>query len=67
MTRSRIANARRAATRLNAAREVLNKSFDKLRTNDKLLIPFVVSLSNHERNQLVRRFPQTSNRSASTP
>jgi O-antigen/teichoic acid export membrane protein len=30
-------------------------SFDKLRTNGKLLIPFVVSLSNHERNQLVQR------------
>ncbi len=30
-------------------------SFDKLRTNGKLLIPFVVSLSNHDRNQLVRR------------
>jgi len=29
---------------------VLNKSFDKLRTNGKLLIPFVVSLSNHKRN-----------------
>ena len=36
--------------------ETLNKSFDKLRTNGKLLIPFVVSLSNHERNQLVQRF-----------
>ena len=30
-------------------------SFDKLRTNGKVLIPFVVSLSNHERNQLVQR------------
>ena len=37
-------------------REALNKSFDKLRTNGNLLIPFVVSLSNHERNQLVQRF-----------
>ena len=53
-------------------RETLNKSFDKLRTNGKLLIPRVVSpatalrtcLSNallceaegHERNQLVQRF-----------
>ena len=37
-------------------REMLNKSFDKLRTNGRLLIPFVVSLSNHERNQLVQRF-----------
>jgi hypothetical protein len=44
--------------------ETLNTSFDdqrkylwcKLRTNDKLLIPFVVSLSNHERNQLVQGF-----------
>jgi putative transposase len=31
-------------------REALNKSFDRLRTNGKWLIPFVVSLSNHERN-----------------
>jgi hypothetical protein len=37
--------------------ESLIKSFDKLRTNGKLLIPFVVSLSNHDRNQLVQRFP----------
>ncbi len=33
-------------------KKALNKSFDRLRTNGKLLIPFVVSLSNHERNQL---------------
>ena len=47
-------------------KETLNKYFDKLRTNGKLLIPFVVSLSNallskvegHERNQLVQRFPK---------
>ncbi len=26
-------------------------SFDRLRTNGKGLIPFVASLSNHERNQ----------------
>jgi cytochrome c peroxidase len=32
-----------------------NKSFDKLRTNGDGLIPFVVSLSNHERNQLVQK------------
>ena len=36
-------------------KETLNKSFDRLRTNGKLLIPFVVSLSNHERNPLVQR------------
>ena len=47
---------------MEKARETLNKSFDKLRTNGKLLIPFVVSRelverSNHERNQLVQRFP----------
>jgi hypothetical protein len=36
--------------------EALNKSFDKLRTNGKALIPFVVSLSNHERNPLVQSF-----------
>lgn len=34
---------------------MLNKSFDELRTNGKLLIPFVVSWSNHERNQPVQR------------
>ena len=44
-------------------REALNKSFDKLRTNGKLLIPFVVSLSNHERNQLVQRFLRSLSRS----
>ncbi|PPK66928.1 hypothetical protein B0F88_11517 [Methylobacter tundripaludum] len=37
-------------------REALIKSFDRLRTNGKLLIPFVVSLSNHERNRFVQRF-----------
>jgi hypothetical protein len=37
-------------------KESLNKSFDKLRTNGKCLIPLVVSLSNHERNQLVQGF-----------
>ncbi len=31
------------------------KSFDKLRTNGKWLIPFVVSLSNHKRNQFTQR------------
>jgi len=35
-------------------KENAGKSFDKLRTNGKSLIPFVVSLSNHEWNQ---RFP----------
>ena len=39
------------------ARETLIKSFDKLRMNGNLLIPFVVSLSNHERNQINQRFP----------
>jgi len=33
-------------------KETLNKSLDRLRTNGKWLISFVVSLSNHERNQL---------------
>ena len=48
----------------NPFMETLNKSFDKVRlrrepaerTNGKLLIPFVVSLSNHERNQFAQRF-----------
>jgi hypothetical protein len=39
---------------LDSLKEALNKSFDKLRTNGKILIPFVVSLSNHERNPLVQ-------------
>lgn len=34
----------------------LNKFFDRPRTTGKLLIPLVVSLPNHERNQLVQRF-----------
>ncbi len=38
--------------------EYLNTSFDKLRTNGGRLIPFVVSLSNHERNQLVQGSPR---------
>ena len=38
-----------------ALKEPLNKSLDKLRTNGKRLILFVVSLSNHERNQLNQR------------
>ena len=40
----------------NPFMDTLNKSFDKLRTNGKLLIPLVVSLSNHERNQFAQRF-----------
>lgn len=40
------------------SREPLIKSFDKLRKNGKLLIPFVVSSSNHERNQLVQSIPK---------
>ena len=39
-------------------REALNKSFDRLRPNGNYLISFVVSLSNHERNQLVQCFPR---------
>ena len=37
-------------------KKALNKSFDRLRTNGKFLIPFVVSLSNHERNLLIQHF-----------
>jgi len=37
-------------------KETLNESFDKLRTNGKCLIPFVVSLSNHKANPLIQRF-----------
>jgi hypothetical protein len=32
---------------MHAPKEMLNKSFDRLRTKGKWLIPFVVSLSNH--------------------
>jgi hypothetical protein len=39
------------------AKEALNKSFDRLRMNGNYLIPFVVSLSNHGRNQINQRFP----------
>ena len=47
-------------------KETLNKSFDKLRacpgldpgTNGKLLLPFMASLSNHERYQLSQCFPK---------
>ena len=38
------------------ARETLIKSFDKLRMNGNLLIPFVVCLSNHAQNQINQRF-----------
>lgn len=37
-------------------KEVLIKSFDKHRTNGKVLIMFVVSLSSHECNQLIQSF-----------
>ena len=51
---------------MSMTKETLNKSFDKLRTNGKRLISFVVSpsmllrtgLSNHMANQLVQRFPK---------
>jgi hypothetical protein len=41
-------------------KESLNKSFDKLRTNANELIPFVVSLSNHERNQPIQNVLKNS-------
>jgi cytochrome c553 len=47
--------------------EALIKSFDRLRTNGNLLISFVVSLSNHERNQFVQHFPRKSSRQTSKP
>ena len=47
-----------------AAKEPLIKSFDRStgsrhRMNGNLLIPFVVSLSNHERNRITQRFPKS--------
>jgi hypothetical protein len=39
------------------SRESQISSFDKLSTNGKSLIPFVVSLSNHGRNLLIQCFP----------
>ena len=39
-----------------AVKEALIKSFDRLRTNGNILITFVVSLSNHECNQLNQSF-----------
>ena len=41
---------------MDGLKETLNKSFDKLRTSGKMLIPFVASSSNHERNQLNQSF-----------
>jgi len=41
---------------VSIVKETLNKSFDRLRTNGNLLIPFVLSLSNHGRNQLNQSF-----------
>jgi hypothetical protein len=38
-------------------KEPMIKSFDKLRTNGNPLIPFVVSLSNHEREQTCSEIP----------
>jgi hypothetical protein len=40
---------------LPLSKEALIRSFDKFRMNDKPLIHFVLSLSDHERNQLVQR------------
>jgi len=32
-------------------------SFDRLRTNGKWVVPFVLPLSNHKQNALVQHFP----------
>jgi hypothetical protein len=45
-------------------KESLIKSFDKLRMNGNLLIPFVVSLSNHEQNKINQHFPSRINSDA---
>jgi hypothetical protein len=53
----------RLAVSHHSVKETLIKSFDELhhkggqrQTNVKLLIPFVVSSSNHEGNQLIKSF-----------
>jgi hypothetical protein len=52
----RVALVAAAAWKTLVFKELLNKSFDRLRTNGKELSPFVLSLSKHERNQLNQRF-----------
>ncbi len=47
-----------SASRRESSKDALNKSFDKLRMNGNLLIPFVVSLSNHERNRIIQSIPK---------
>jgi|GEM_PF-4769712 len=42
-------------------KEPLMTSLDKLITNAKALIWFVISLSNHERNQRIQKFLKQSN------
>jgi hypothetical protein len=41
----------------NTEQVLRQASFDRLRTNGKWLISFVVSLSNHTASQLIQRFP----------
>jgi hypothetical protein len=52
---ARLIGREQARTKL-PLKETLIKSFDELRTSGKLLISFMVSLSNHERNQLNQSF-----------
>jgi MSHA pilin protein MshD len=48
-------------------RKAIDKSFDKLRTNGSALISFVVSLSNHKRNQSVQDSLNVSHRLVKKP
>ena len=48
-------NGKAGCSQCHTVKGTPHKSFDKLRTNGEGLIPFVVSLSNHERNQLVQK------------
>ena len=43
------------ALRIIGLKATLNRPFDGLKANGMLLIPFVVSLSNHDRNLLLQR------------
>ena len=51
-----LCSQRTSITAAKFFKESLIKSFDRLRTNGKVLIPLMVSLSNHNRNPLTQSF-----------